>query len=278
MSRLESGKVPRRRPARDGADAALQLTLPLFDLGVRVEPARPGRNCVLLNGHLVHYQIRRSRRRTIGFVIDDRGLSITSPHWVPVAEIERALTEKSEWIVRKLVEWREYAARRERLRVRWEDGASLPFLGETLVLRIDPSLRAHVRRDGTELRVALPPAAEQEQLKDTVQGWLQARATEVFAERIEVFAQRLGRRPSRWGLSSARTRWGSCGPDGAIRLNWRLVHFPLDIVDYVIAHELAHLRELNHSARFWNTVGELFPDFKKARAWLRSYPDDVSIS
>jgi predicted metal-dependent hydrolase len=76
-------------------------------------------------------------------------------------------------------------------------------------------------------------------------------------------------------LSSARTRWGSCGPDGAIRLNWRLVHFPQQIIDYVVAHELAHLRELNHSPRFWDTVGQLFPDFDRARQWLRQFPDDM---
>ena len=73
------------------------------------------------------------------------------------------------------------------------------------------------------------------------------------------------------------TRWGSCTPDGAVRLNWRLVHFPLEIIDYVIAHELAHLRELNHGPRFWSTVGELFPDFDRARAWLRNFPDDMPL-
>ena len=113
-----------------------------------------------------------------------------------------------------------------------------------------------------------------EQLKDRVQAWLQAEARRVFAERIPLFAQRLGRTPKRWTLSSARTRWGSCTADGTIRLNWRLVHFPLDVVDYVIAHELAHLSEMNHGPRFWATVGDLFPEFRQARAWLRKVPVD----
>ena len=91
------------------------------------------------------------------------------------------------------------------------------------------------------------------------------------------FAREHGMRPTRWALSSARTRWGSCGADGAIRLNWRLMHFPPDIVDYVIAHELAHLRELNHGPQFWSTVGELFPDWQRARAWLRKLPDDAAL-
>jgi predicted metal-dependent hydrolase len=110
-------------------------------------------------------------------------------------------------------------------------------------------------------------------MRDAVQSWLQQQARLLFAERIPVYAQRLGQGPVRWRLSSARTRWGSCSADGSIRLNWRLVHFPPDIVDYVIAHELAHLREMNHGPRFWATVGSLFPEFERARDWLRQAPD-----
>lgn len=270
----------RRSPA---GEATLQLVLPLFD-PAPAEPRSatppcapsPGLRSALLCEQTVHYELRRSRRRTIGFVIDDRGLQVTAPRWVPLSDIEHALQEKARWIVRKLVEWRAHEARRERVTVRWEHGASLRYLGTTLTLALDARARG-VSREGERLVVGLAPLAGAEQLADQVQGWLQARAREVFAERIPVFARRLGREPSRWSLSSARTRWGSCTPDGAIRLNWRLVHFPLEIVDYVIAHELAHLNELNHGPRFWATVGELFPDFERARAWLREFPDDMPV-
>jgi predicted metal-dependent hydrolase len=266
--------------AQPVADAALQLTLPLLELPPAAPPAPvrtpAGMRSTMLCEQPVHYELRRSRRRTIGFVIDDRGLRVTAPRWVPMGEIERALQEKARWILRKLVEWRAHEARRERVAIRWHDGATLRFLGSVLTLSVDPGARG-IARDGDLLRVGLPPRAGEEQLRDRVQSWLQARAREVFAERIPVFAARLGRTPSRWALSSARTRWGSCTPDGAIRLNWRLVHFPTEIVDYVIAHELAHLRELNHGPRFWSTVGELFPDFERARAWLRDFPDDMPV-
>jgi predicted metal-dependent hydrolase len=277
--RTNAAREPSAR-AQPVADAALQLTLPLFDLPPAAPPAPvrapAGMRSTMLCEQPVHYELRRSRRRTIGFVIDDRGLRVTAPRWVPMGEIERALQEKARWILRKLVEWRAHEARRERVAIRWHDGAALRFLGATLTLSVDPGARG-VARDGDVLRVGLPPRAGEEQLRDRVQSWLQARAREVFAERIPVFAERLGRTPSRWALSSARTRWGSCTPDGAIRLNWRLVHFPMEIVDYVIAHELAHLRELNHGPRFWSTVGELFPDFERARAWLRDFPDDMPV-
>jgi predicted metal-dependent hydrolase len=291
--------------ARAAGEAALQLTLPLFDApppvrapspkapaapprrpaGDRaprapeppVPPAARGRRVAHLRGQPVEYELRRSRRRTIGFHVDDTGLRVTAPRWVTLGEIDAALVDKERWILRKLVEWRDHARRRERLAVRWEDGGEVAYLGRTLTLRrtVGPPSVALV--DG-ELRVALPPDAADGQLRDAVRSWLQARAREVFERRLPVYVARLGRGPTRWRLSSARTRWGSCAPDGSIRLNWRLVHFPLEIVDYVIAHELAHLKEMNHGPRFWATVQDLLPDYESARRQLKDYPDDLSMS
>jgi predicted metal-dependent hydrolase len=283
-------KLPSPRPRRDGplsklrqlareaADAALQMTLPLFDHAPAIARPPPGRRVLRLAGRVIEFELRRSRRRTIGFVVDDRGLTVTAPRWVPVAEIDAALREKSDWVERKMIEWREHADRRDRLAIRWADGESLPFLGATLQMRRDDTASVPARQQGNRLLLALPPDAGAEQYKKLVQGWLQSEARKLFAERIEHFAQRLGRRPTSWRLSSARTQWGSCGPDGAVRLNWRLMHFPPEIIDYVVAHEMAHLRELNHSPRFWSTVEKLFPNHQSARAWLRSYPDDLTLS
>lgn len=269
-----------RQLAREAAEAALQLTLPLFDPAPRsLPPTRPapGRRVVLLQEQVVQYELRRSSRRTIGFVVDDRGLTITAPRWVAQAEIERSLQEKSAWVVRKLEEWREYASRRERLALRWEDGADLPYLGETLTLRLDDTLARGVVLGERELRVAVRAGGGEDAIRAAVQGWLQGQARLLFAQRIAHYTELQGKGPSRWGLSSARTRWGSCGPDGAIRLNWRLIHFPPDIIDYVVAHELAHLLELNHSPRFWAAVERLYPQWRQARDWLRTYPDDVNL-
>ena len=273
---------------RQVADVALQLSLPLFDphpdrrTPLRPPPEARDRRIVQFERQWVEYELRRSQRRTIGFTIDDRGLTVTAPRWVTQADIHEALHEKSRWICRKLVEWREYASRRTRLEIFWVDGAEVPYLGQTLRLSIDESpcssTRAVVRHQGDGLFATVPAGAVgADVLKPLVQGWVQARARELFGARIDHFSALLGTRPSRWGLSSARTRWGSCGPDGAIRLNWRLMYFPPAIVDYVIAHELAHLREMNHGARFWAIVERLCPAYREARAWLRSYPDDVTL-
>ncbi|HWI10121.1 MAG TPA: SprT family zinc-dependent metalloprotease, partial [Burkholderiaceae bacterium] len=119
------------------------------------------------------------------------------------------------------------------------------------------------------LHVGLPHTATPEQIRDAVQSWLQRQARRVFEARCAHFAQQLKVRVTRLALSSAQTRWGSASADGSIRLNWRLIHFAMPSIDYVVAHELAHLREMNHSARFWDVVRSVLPDYERARGSLK---------
>jgi predicted metal-dependent hydrolase len=233
---------------------------------------------VLLTGHRVGYELRRSRRRSIGFVVAAEGLSVSAPRWVGVGEIEAALREKASWILRKLQEQRERASRLEAARVDWREGATIPFLGDTVILVLDPRTTGAVLHSAADalpgvprltLHLGLPQTAEPDQIRDAVQSWLQRQAKRIFEERCALFAQRLQVRMTRLSLSSAATRWGSASADGSIRLNWRLVHFGLPVIDYVVTHELAHLREMNHGPAFWDVVRSALPDFEQARGALR---------
>jgi predicted metal-dependent hydrolase len=226
----------------------------------------------------VAYELRRARRRSIGFVVGVEGLSVSAPRWVGVGDVEAALREKAAWILRKLHEQRERAQRLAAARVDWRDGSTIPFLGETVILVLDPRATGavlHMADDALPgvprltLHLGLPQGAAPEQIRDTVQSWLQRQARRLFEERCAWFAGRLGVRMKRLTLSSASTRWGSASADGSIRLNWRLVHFGLPVIDYVVTHELAHLREMNHSAAFWEVVRQALPDFEAARGALR---------
>jgi hypothetical protein len=235
-------------------------------------------------GHaLVAYEFRRVKRRSIGMVVTADGLSVRAPRWVGVGEIESALREKAAWIRAKLVEQHERARRQAASRMEWRDGSHLPFLGETVILVLDPRTTGAVldaaeglaqgQIDGVArrtLHVGLPHTAEPAQIRDVVQAWLQRQARRVFEERCSIYAPRLGVQWRRLALSSAQTRWGSASADGSIRLNWRLIHFALPTIDYVVAHELAHLREMNHSPRFWDVVRSVIPDVETARGTLRS--------
>ncbi len=237
---------------------------------------------IRLNDHLVAYALRRARRRSIGFVVGLEGLSVAAPKWVGIGDIESALREKADWILRKLAEQQQRAQRLQAAKVDWRDGTSIPFLGEPVILVLDP--RAGLTRGGAvlnaeaeslpgvprlTLHIGLPQAATPEQIRDVVQSWLQRQARRVFEERLHHYATQLGVRWTRLSLSSAQTRWGSAGADGAIRLNWRLIHFAMPQIDYVVAHELAHLREMNHSPRFWDVVRSVMPDFEQVRNTLK---------
>jgi hypothetical protein len=231
-----------------------------------------------LDGHLVAYEMRRARRRSIGFVVGPDGLTVSVPRWIGHRELDAALHDKRGWILRKLREQRERAARLQSSRIAWCDGTGLPFLGETVIVVLDPRTAGAVLDAAAEalpgvpsrlLRVGLPHTASGEQIRDAVQAWLQRQARRIFEERVEQFAQRLQVRVRRIVLSSAATRWGSANADGSIRLNWRLVHFGLPIIDYVVAHELAHLREMNHSPAFWDVVRSVLPEYQASRLALR---------
>jgi predicted metal-dependent hydrolase len=239
-----------------------------------------GKRRLIVNEIALDYVLVRAKRRTIGFLIDDDGLHIRAPKWVPVAEIESAIREKQRWIFAKLNERRERSARRLQPQMHWRDGGTLPFLGADITLRIANHRSAGIAFDAElrELTVCLPVDAVEQQLKDRVQGWLQQEAKRIFAERLPVYAEKLGVQYRSFALSSAATQWGSCTAEGKIRLNWRLIHFAPQLIDYVIAHELAHLREMNHSPRFWATVQSVFPEFQSARKALRDHaPETLPI-
>jgi predicted metal-dependent hydrolase len=229
-----------------------------------------------IGSRTLHYALKRSARRSIGFAIDSTGLTITAPRWVTLADIETAITEKQRWIFTKLIEWQTRVEQRALPKVDWKDGAEVPYLGQPLrvTLGAPQGVLAFSAKDAA-LQVPLPLQADPQQIKDRVQGWLQGEAKRLFGERLAIYAEKLGVNYRAYALSSAATRWGSCSSDGKIRLNWRLIHFPLSIIDYVVAHELAHLREMNHSPRFWQTVESIFPEFREARQTLKSHPPEL---
>ena len=297
------GKFKPNRPAAP-VQTESPTTKTIADAGLPVEPAlavgaglapaafrhpRANRQAVL-GDSLVAYEFRRARRRTIGFVVGADGLEVRAPGGVPQAEVEAALQDKAAWVVRKLGEARERQQRLESARIEWKDGASFPFLGETVIVVLDPrhafsevggQLRSEpaavLNTDASALpgvprltlHIGLPHTATPVQIRDTVQAWLMRQARRIFIERLDHFAPRLGVQWRKLSLSNAGTRWGTASADGAIRLNWRLVHFRLPVIDYVVAHELSHLRVMDHSPRFWDTVATVVPDYAELRSTLK---------
>lgn len=244
---------------------------------------------------VVAYEFKRGKRRTIGFVVGPDGLVVSAPKWVPLVEVEAALQEKAAWIVKKLGETRERHERMESARIEWRDGATLPFLGEPVIVVLDPrhafsAVGGGLKSAGVEvvlhtdaaapnlslagvpnltLHIGLPHHAAPEQIRDAVQAWLMRQAKRVFTARLDHYAPQLQVQWRKLSLSNAGTRWGSARIDGSIRLNWRLIHFKQPVIDYVVAHELSHLRVMDHSPRFWDTVRSVVPDYAALRGQLK---------
>jgi predicted metal-dependent hydrolase len=119
------------------------------------------------------------------------------------------------------------------------------------------------------LHIGLAHTAQPSQIRDAVQAWLMRQAKKLFTERLDHYAPKLDVRWRKLTLSSAGTLWGTAKSDGSIRLNWRLIHFRLPVIDYVVAHELSHLRVMDHSPRFWETVKTVVPNYPELRAHLK---------
>lgn len=278
-----------------------QLTLDLFGADPAPAPAHPqlAPACAtdglpdekfshpLANRHIrlgpamVGYVLQRSQRRTLGFMVNLEGLVVRAPRWAGVREVESALQQKAGWILRKLADMQRRGEQLAQTRIEWRDGATLPYLGEPLQLCLDPEHRfagkgAALVRGGEpsvqQLRLALPRQASSGQIQDAVQAWLMRQARDNFQMRLQHFAPQLQVQWRRLSLSNAATRWGSASADGSIRLNWRLIHVRQPIIDYVVVHELSHLRVMDHSPRFWDTVGTVVPDYAQLRAQLKAEP------
>ncbi len=238
-----------------------------------------------LGGLHVAYEFKRGQRRTIGFSVSADGLVVRAPKWVTLAQVESALQEKSAWITRKLHDTRARHAQAQSQRMEWRHGASLPLLGASVMLVLDPERRL---RAGSELQplmpaengaavvqqlvIPLPLTVTAEQVQAAAQLWLMRHARALFVTRLNHFAPMLQVQWRTLALSNAATRWGSAKSDGAIRLNWRLIHFDISVIDYVVVHELSHLRVMDHSPRFWATVASVMPDYEQRRRLLKAEP------
>ena len=232
---------------------------------------------LLLGGVRVAYRLQRARRRSIGFTVGADGLAVRAPGWVTLAAVDAALQDKAGWILRKLGEAQARQRRQEDARIAWGDGALLPYLGGQLALRLDPTQRQGGQciadaQGRAQLYLGLAQGAQAAQIRDAAQAWFMRQARAHFTERLDHFAPQLGVQYRNLRLSSAATRWGSARSDGSIRLNWRLLHYRESVIDYVVAHELAHLRVMDHSPRFWDVVHSVVPDYAELRRQLRAQP------
>lgn len=220
----------------------------------------------LANGQQIPYQLELRPRRTVGLKITQQGLVVHAPKRIVVHQLNQILQEKSAWILNKL-------ALREANTiepVQWQDGEHLLFLGQDVMLQVvENQGKSQVQLSADQLVVSIKEATSQTVVAKKALQWFQQQAFEDFARRVEIFATKLGVKPPPVALSNAQSRWGSCNSRGQVRLNWRLIQAPPQVINYVVCHELAHLKEMNHSAKFYAVLAQLFPDHADAEKLLK---------
>jgi len=195
----------------------------------------------------------RARRLTLRVSQADGRATLTMPKRASLREAKAFVIRQEDWLRRQIAR---LPARAELL-----DGAEIPFRGQTLTLRTVAG--RSVRVNGTVLEVATPNPAPR------LRAFLKLQARNALLPAVERYAGQIGRPFGRITLRDTRSRWGSCTSDGNLMFSWRLVMAPPAVLDYVAAHEVAHLVHMNHSAEFWRIVGDLMPDYADHRHWLR---------
>lgn len=243
-----------------------QLTLFRLD----PEAPSPRERHVQLGSRIVGYTLRQGRNKRLSLTIDERGLRVGAPRQSRITDIEEFIRSHGAWVIEKL---EEYAAAHAPRQLAIRAGVKIPLLDREATVEVLPGSN-RVRWLGDTL---ILEARADTALDTLARRGLQRRAMTLFSERLAIYADRMGCAPPPLGLSSARTRWGSCSHAGGIRLNWRLIHLPLHLIDYVVAHEMSHLIEMNHSPAFWSEVEKLYPDWQAARDELKQRTTSIPI-
>lgn len=239
----------------------------------------------LIQGHELSFMLKRSQRKSIGLRISDEGLVITAPVWASQSQIQEALESKAKWILQKLQDLKQRLAQQAMSQTVWQDGGQLPYLGTLITLQLNPLLSATLfsgdltaPESHDRLCLHLSQETDSQRVQDLCHVWLQQQAKHYLGLRLNHFLQQTDyqHKLKNWRLANPAKRWGSCSSTGTIMLNWRLIHFQPIVIDYVVAHEIAHLKEMNHGAAFWQEVERLLPDFYTARQQLKQF-DPASL-
>lgn len=246
-----------------------------FEPRKKVAPVVPEESdrSIALQGHRVDYKlVRRRGRRGVGLKVDGLGMTVAVSLSTPISAVEEMIGKNAKWVLKKLDEW----SHRRIVPQTWQTGTVLSFMGEELKLMVDVS-DAFVRRNAVvepsmghlfvRLR-ALDKPVDVAAVEKAVVGWYKKQALPHFAQRAFFFARLHGMTPPRVFLSSANSRWGSCNSRREVRFSWRLIKARPALIDYVVCHELAHLRHMNHSSAFWQEVERMCPAYRALKSEL----------
>lgn len=226
----------------------------------------------------IPYTVEKKRRKTIGIRIsEEKGVLVSIPQWATRKQVDEVLAQKADWICAK---YELVLQRRAVLDSRsYTQGSPVLYLGTEYPLSLEYGKlqnRARLTFKDGKVQIELPAFAEtgdaskrEAYIKSVLEGWYKHQAASYLAARLAVYAEKMGVKPLKLSIRGQKKRWGSCSAKNSIQLNWKLMLAPEPVLDYVIVHELAHIREKNHSKAFWRLVEAVLPDYRQRQAWLK---------
>lgn len=231
------------------------------------------RSAVRFGNRTINFEICRSgqRKKTVSVIVDpDRGVSLKAPVHVDTEALNAIALDKGAWIVQKL---ENHAQSQYDIAAReFITGESVQYLGRNYILKIadDPLLKngGFCRLKGKYLECYVSDKANEAVALKIVKQWYYDRAADKLKDRVDLFARKMSVQPGDVLIREQKKRWASCDAKGNLRFNWQIIMAPLKLVDYVVAHELAHVRIHNHSPAFWKAVGAVMPDYEDRKEKL----------
>lgn len=215
---------------------------------------------------------RSPRRRSISIEIRKAQVVVRAPMDAAQSLLMGFLHQKSAWVRAKISEQQQTLAIQPAPRI-YGQGSEIPFMDETLTLVLGRGPRTAVARIDQCLHLILSPRSrltDDAQIRQLLSRWYQQQALNVLKRKTTALAQAMGLVCTQISIKATRSKWGHCTSRGAIQYNWQILLAPEAIVDYLVAHEVSHLRHHNHSADFWALVARVCPTFKADRAWLKA--------
>ena len=217
----------------------------------------------LINGDTISYLLIKKYRRSIGLKITRDGLIVHAPIFVSKKHIKTVIISKQKWIESKL----------NLIKIKAppfsiKTGQEFNLLGKKIILQLSEGQKK-IRLQNNSCFLSFTDLSKQDKLKEYFIGWLKEYTHNHFKKRVDFYSINSNLSPKKVLLSNAKNKWGSCNSRAEVRFNWRLILSTEHIVDYVICHELSHLKFMNHSQQFWGLVGEIFPDYKEAQRQLK---------
>lgn len=229
---------------------------------------------IMIGNHQVTYTVLYSKRRKTSQlkIINTQTLELTVPYFTGEAYIKQLLADKSGWIIKKISALAKID--NNPINKSFCNGAQVLYLGHPYTLSLLPDKIEHpfIILDTHHILIRFPQQMDEKSvvLKYVLKDWFIKNASKILEEKTRYWSDVIGVLPKTIRIKEQKTRWGSCSSLGAINYNWRIIMSPPSVVDYLVIHELCHLRFLNHSINFWNLVKQFTPNYKEHRAWLRA--------